>query len=268
MCQTEVLYENVTNLSVRRPGGIEVRACTSCPADVTSVIPNTLNGEGFIPWVLMPLYTYKYAYACKHLQHALCAAGVCVSMRHMEVEKVCQTKCGLVLAEKFSVPWQTSIWLPVLLVCWFGVFFRSLCGVWGKKRRKAVKARCLCPPFLLMINVWLSSEEKCFVIRVLKENYLEALSIFESCRLDNSMWWQSHNICPTRTCVYLRQPSPPTGWTKAALKGRFLTWKRSLVKSKGREMKLWWCCRSAACWAALGVRGTLLIEAWRDREDR
>lgn len=149
--------------------------------------------------------------------------------------------------------------LSVLLVRRFGVFFPiSVLGL--SKERKAVKARSSCPPFLLMINVWLSSEEKCFVSRALKENYLEALSIFESCRHGDSMWWQSHNVCPTCTCVYLRQPSSPTGWTKKALKGRFLTWKHSLAKSKGQEMKLWWCCHSAACWAALGVGELCLLK--------
>lgn len=178
----------------------------------------------------------------------------------MEVKKVCQTESVVLFWQKNSLslhPGNNCVSVSVILVCPFFLPL-SACWIWGKKGRKAVKARCLCPPFLLMINVRLFSEEKCLGIRAFEVNYLQAPSIFKSCRHDNSMWWQSHNICPTCTLIYLRQPSSPTDWSKKALKCKSLTWKCCLVKSRAQEVKLRWCCYSAASQAAL-VSGELCL---------
>lgn len=87
---------------------------------------------------------------------------MCASMRHMEVNKVCQTESVVLFWQKSSLslhPGSDCMSVSVILVCPFFLPI-SACWIWGKRGRRAVKARCLCPPFLLMINVWLFSEEK------------------------------------------------------------------------------------------------------------
>lgn len=145
-----------------------------------------LNGNGLER--VLNIFICLWIYVCIQTPTAcaVCSRSVCVSVRHMEVKEVCQT-------ESVVLFWQKSSEVSVIPACPFFLPI-SACWIWGKKGRKAVKARCLCPPFLLMINVWLFSEEKCLGIRAFEVNYLQALSIFKSCRHDNSMWWQSHTI--------------------------------------------------------------------------
>lgn len=177
-----------------------------------------------------------------------CSRSVCVRKAHEGKEGLSNRICGCLLAEKFSLhPGNDCMSVLVILVCPFFLPI-SACWIWGKKGRKAVKARCLCPPFLLMINVWLFSEEKCLGIRAFEVNSFKLYPSSNPAGIDNSVWWQSHNICSTCTLIYLRQPSSPTDWRRKALKCESLTWKRCLVKSRAQEVKLRWCCQLSCPW--------------------
>lgn len=127
--------------------------------------------------------------------HADCGRSGC--LRHVEVRKVCCLgRKGLSLCPQIHC---MECIVSVMLVC---LFFLPILSVLNfRKRSKVVKTRFLRPPFLLMINVWLFSEEKGLGIRAFKMHYFQAVSIFRSCRHDNSMWWQSPNICPVRTDI-------------------------------------------------------------------
>lgn len=123
-----------------------------------------------------------------HALHTLFVAGIWVTVRHVEVKELCQATSGLVWVGKVSLFAPENTCTECISDVGVPVFSSHLCVLNLRKGSKVVKTMLLCLPFLLMINVWLFSEEKCLGIRAFKMHYFQALSIFRSCRHDIIMW--------------------------------------------------------------------------------
>lgn len=108
-----------------------------------------LNGNGLIPRVLMSSCTWEHTYTCRHLQDVLFISGLCTSVRHMVVKKVCQRELVVLF-------WQKSFLFPPwkqLCECLSdtGVSISShLCVLNLRKERKiGCQSQVLMPYFLI-----------------------------------------------------------------------------------------------------------------------